>query len=463
MPPAVKKGGGGGGSTQKTAPPKKDTPKTAPPTHYRSPSGDIKAYRDDPGYQAKFGTSRPALGEGTHKLGSGQYETGGGGGGGGGSNSTYDFISEQYGGLGSAEDQYRAEQEAYERRLAELVDPVLREQEGLLTALSGRTNLEDYYNQLREERGVPVVEALLRNLERQQLDVTGLLEKLPEDVTKRTAGTMTTEAQRRRIEASEREPLTGQLSALTSGMSRERAGYGDLLSAIQNALSLRTTQEERELEPSKLKLQFAGEKLDIGRQTAAQRLQTMLAGISEGRTTSMARIQDAIRARLDEDARKDATAKALLQNAMARQGAEEDIYLQAGLLPGTATRSPVGDYLEQQRQLQRGEELTDYEKKQAIERRYSKSGGGGGGGTSDDATSWAYLIQNGSATIANVPARLKSQVASLLAAEESSGAGAPVPTSGISPAPAAGGFSLRSLVPRFQGLRPYYGSRPGAG
>lgn len=65
----------------------------------------------------------------------------------------------------------------------------------------------------------------LQRVQEQILDVEGLLENLGKDVTERFQDTGVTEAQRRRVEAVEREPLTAQLSTL------ERAQRGLLSGA----------------------------------------------------------------------------------------------------------------------------------------------------------------------------------------------------------------------------------------
>lgn len=301
------------------------TIKPVAPTTYRSKDGTIKAYRNDAGYQDKFGTSRPDLEAGkTYNLGSGQTETGtakpksssSSSTSGSGNFDLNSYINSLYAGIPDYKAQAEAEQANYEKRMAELVDPVLRNQEAYLTALSGRSNLEDYYKQLRSEKGLDTTEALMKNLEGQQVDVTKLLSALPESVNQRTTGRLVTEAQRRQIEASERSPLTSQLQSILDSLTKATAGYGTANQAIQNALTLRTTQEDRALAPVKASLDFAGENLTGSRADAQTRLQTMLGALSEGNKTSLQRIQDAINARLKEEDQKNSVSNLYLQNQL---------------------------------------------------------------------------------------------------------------------------------------------------
>ncbi len=110
------------------------------------------------------------------------------------------------------------------------------------------------------------------------------------DIGERTAGTFTTESQRRRIEAKERGGLTEQLGTILRGSERERAGLSTSLADIENQLNLRVQQEGRDIEPVSKALEFAGFNLTGARGDEQGRLQNILAALTGDRGTELDRI-----------------------------------------------------------------------------------------------------------------------------------------------------------------------------
>lgn len=122
------------------------------------------------------------------------------------------------------------------------------------TQLNGQEKLPDLYTRLSNEAGIPEATAQLQTYKDQIYRTKDLLDRLDEDVTSRTQGTMTTESMRRRIIASEGEDLNNQLGRLGTGM----APTVDLLTGAQGMVGtmmpLYMQQEDRELQPLMLEI-----------------------------------------------------------------------------------------------------------------------------------------------------------------------------------------------------------------
>lgn len=132
------------------------------------------------------------------------------------------------------------------------------EQEGLFTNYENiRKNQEALpalYNRLQTEAGIPELGRQAQTFKDQIYSVKDRLDRLGEDVLARTTGTLTTEAQRRRLQTAEEEPLQTNLGRLGTGL----APIADMLSSAQSSVNtqmgLQTQQQDRELEPIKMRI-----------------------------------------------------------------------------------------------------------------------------------------------------------------------------------------------------------------
>lgn len=132
------------------------------------------------------------------------------------------------------------------------------EQEGLFSNYEGiRKNQEALpalYGRLQEEAGIPGLTKAAQSYKNEIYKVKDTLDRLGEDVTARTTGYNVSEAQRRRLETSEAEPLQTNLGRLGTGL----APIADMLTSAQQGLGtqleLNMQQQERELEPVKLRI-----------------------------------------------------------------------------------------------------------------------------------------------------------------------------------------------------------------
>lgn len=138
------------------------------------------------------------------------------------------------------------------------------EQEGLFgnyeTIRKNQEALPALYNRLQNEAGIPGLSEAAQGFKNEIYKVKDRLDRLGEDVTARTSGTLTTEAQRNRLQTAEAEPLQTNLSRLGTGL----APISDMLSSATQSVStqmgLQTDQQERELEPVKLRINAISDK-----------------------------------------------------------------------------------------------------------------------------------------------------------------------------------------------------------
>lgn len=132
------------------------------------------------------------------------------------------------------------------------------EQEGLFsnyeTIRRNQEALPTLYNRLQTEAGIPGLSQTAQSYKDEIYKVKDRLDRLGEDVIARTSGYNVSDAQRRRLEASEAEPLQTNLGRLGTGL----APVADMLSSantsVATQMGLQTEQQERELEPIKLRI-----------------------------------------------------------------------------------------------------------------------------------------------------------------------------------------------------------------
>lgn len=118
------------------------------------------------------------------------------------------------------------------------------EEEGLFGqyqgTLGGQEKLSAAYNRLGNERG-------LSTLKSQFNTTKDLLDRLNEDVTARTAGSLTSEAARRRTIASESEPLAANIGRLGTAI-------GSATEDVGTQLQFLSADQQRELDPIKMRI-----------------------------------------------------------------------------------------------------------------------------------------------------------------------------------------------------------------
>ena len=189
------------------------------------------------------------------------------------------YIQEQYAAIPKAKVEAEKQAGIYEKSVAEAQAPLTESQEALIAQLGSRSNLEELYNQLREERGVAAAEGVIRGLQQQAIDVEGRISGLPEAITARTARIPgITEQERNLIIGSELAPLQERQEELLRGTERERSGLDLMYNAIEQALGIRQTQEGREAEPFEMGVEFAGQRFESAVDTAKSRLANVMAG-----------------------------------------------------------------------------------------------------------------------------------------------------------------------------------------
>jgi hypothetical protein len=149
-------------------------------------------------------------------------------------------------------------------QLTNLLNSQKAEQQGLFdqytSAVNGQEKLPDLYTRLNTQLGIPDISNQLQTYKDQIYRVKGLLDSLDDNVTSRTQGTLTTEAQRNRIIASEADPLNNELGRLGTGAQP----FADMLTSAQGQLSallpLYVQQQEKELSPLELQINSLGDR-----------------------------------------------------------------------------------------------------------------------------------------------------------------------------------------------------------
>lgn len=138
------------------------------------------------------------------------------------------------------------------------------EQQGLFgqysAAIAGQEKLPDLYTRLQGELGIPALSEQTQNYKNEIYRTQALLDKLPDDVTSRTQGTYTTEAQRDRIIAAEGDPLRTSIGRLGTGLQP----FADMLTGAQGQLStllpLYEQQQQKDLSPLELQINSVSER-----------------------------------------------------------------------------------------------------------------------------------------------------------------------------------------------------------
>lgn len=138
------------------------------------------------------------------------------------------------------------------------------EQQGLFDQytqkIGSQEQLPALYQRLQQEAGIPELSGQAQAFKDEIYRVKGLLDRLGEDVTSRTQGTLTTESMRNRIIAAEGDPLRTNLARLGTGLQP----VADMLTSAQGQLStvlpLYMQQQDRELRPLEMQIDALGDR-----------------------------------------------------------------------------------------------------------------------------------------------------------------------------------------------------------
>lgn len=125
-----------------------------------------------------------------------------------------------------------------------------------INTLKNQPSPLDIYKQFSEQLGIPGYQQQLAGIQKQVLDVEGLLDKLESDIKQRTTPYIVTEAQRRRLLASEGKPLRKQLANLMRAEARAKSGYSELRRQLADMLKFQGQEESRKEKLALLPLQY---------------------------------------------------------------------------------------------------------------------------------------------------------------------------------------------------------------
>ena len=132
------------------------------------------------------------------------------------------------------------------------------EQTGLFdqfdTIRGGQESLLSVYNRANEENGINDIKNTIGTYNTQIASTKGLLDSLDEDITSRTKGTFTTDAQRNRMVAAEGADLRTQLGRLGSGLDPFISAWNMGNQAVGDIVNLTSQDQERAVEGVKMRL-----------------------------------------------------------------------------------------------------------------------------------------------------------------------------------------------------------------
>lgn len=207
-------------------------------------------------------------------------------------------------------------------------------------AIAGQEKLPDMYTRLQKEAGLPEASAQLQMYKDQIYRTKDMLDRLDEDVTSRTTGTLTSEAMRRRIVASEGEDLNNQLGRLGTGM----APVVDLVTGAQNQVAammpLYMQQQQRELQPMELEINSLSDRFarEITGFTANRQTQLDVLMNEVARGRQLADREWELAQQLAAEERDFQRQRTLAAEAAARYVPQQTSYSSGGGAPAVTTR-----------------------------------------------------------------------------------------------------------------------------
>lgn len=138
------------------------------------------------------------------------------------------------------------------------------EEEGLFktfeTKRAGQEALPTLYKRLQEEEDIPGLVKTVSTVKGEIFKTKELIDRLAEDIVTRTTGFLVTDAGRRRQEAAERTPLSTTLARLATGLEPTVEALTSARGEVGTRLELTAQQQERELEPTRIRIAAIGER-----------------------------------------------------------------------------------------------------------------------------------------------------------------------------------------------------------
>lgn len=172
----------------------------------------------------------------------------------------------------------------------------------------------------------------ISKVEEQITDVTGLLDKLEGDIIERHEDVGLTEAQRRRIEAVEREPLTEQLSELTTSYDKLTTGLEFAMDLADKEFAAVTADAQTDIDAAVEELKGLSGLNDQEVVLIEEQLNQNLQLAQEAREEK--KLMEA-ETKEEESARKE-TVNAILEEAL-------NYVIQSGVVPSDAFKKVVED------------------------------------------------------------------------------------------------------------------------
>lgn len=121
-------------------------------------------------------------------------------------------------------------------------------------AVNGQEKLGDAYNRLSQQNGLPDMQQGIATFKGQIYNLKNLLNNLDQNVSDRTNGTFTTEAQREHQVAAEGVPLQTQLTGLGNALEPLTETYNTAQQSVQNQLNWESQDQQKQLQPMQMQI-----------------------------------------------------------------------------------------------------------------------------------------------------------------------------------------------------------------
>jgi len=150
-------------------------------------------------------------------------------------------------------------------------------------AISGQESLTSAYDRLKNDLKIPELQQTSSAIQSEIFKVKNLLNNLDQNVTDRTRGTLTTEAQRQRMGAYEAQPLQKNLGTLSTSLEPIMQNLSGANQQVQTLLQLQRSDQDRQLKPLEMQIN-----------SLSDRFARELTGFSASKTTELNALVDNI-------------------------------------------------------------------------------------------------------------------------------------------------------------------------
>lgn len=144
----------------------------------------------------------------------------------------------------------------YTSQLLDIINKQNQYLNDYVSLLKNQPSPIDTYKKFSEQLNIPQQRQNLFGIQKQISSVEGLLDKLEEDINKRTSGFLVNEAQRRRKLAVEEKPLREQLADLMKGQAIAQAGYSQSRQELADMLKMYEEDRANKLAATKSLLDY---------------------------------------------------------------------------------------------------------------------------------------------------------------------------------------------------------------